>query len=78
MFSQILKWVEKVGEKEFHLFLDHDTSLDALKEFAYRLLKHAVVVEEQQKALKAQQEAEEEKKKQQEKPVEVPEQPEQE
>jgi hypothetical protein len=58
MLSNILKWAFKVGEKEAHLFLDNDTSLEAVKDIAYQIIKHCGTIEDQQKSFKMQQEAE--------------------
>ena len=57
MFSNILKWAFKIGEKELHLLLDSDTSLEAVKEVAYQIIKHCANIEDQQKAQKAAEDA---------------------
>lgn len=61
MFSHILKWAFKVGEKELHLLLEGDTPLDAVKEVAYQMIKHCANVEDQQKAAQAEEDAKKQK-----------------
>ena len=70
MFKNILKAVENVAGKEFHLFCDAEITVDHLKEFGYRILKFAGQVEEQ---IKAQQEAQKAQEEAQKPPEAVPE-----
>lgn len=48
MFENLLKWVFKNGEKEIHVLMSHDTSLEVLKNLANAILKYVAIMEHNQ------------------------------